>query len=975
MRLFILTIVLLLVSFTVSGKDFTVSGKVLDAKEQTPIEFAVVQITESEQHAITDKDGNFSIEKVHPGNIELKVSILGYAINTVKINLQSPVYDLRIKLKKSSLALDEVTITAQPTEDQSTSYKINSTTLEHEQILDVSQIQSLLPGGKTSSNTGLTGTRMFYIHSKSGSEMGNASFGTSLEVDGVRLLNNAGFDKFNPNGVDIRNISTVNIESVEVLTGIVSVEHGDFSNGIVKINTRKGRTPLEATVTINPKTKQFGLSKGFTLEHNLGTLNLSGEHTRSVSNLMSPYTTYDRNTFSSTHEKHFKNRLTLTSGLTFNTGGYNSESDPDLFTGTYTKIKDNVIRGHIAANWFLNKNWISNLDISTSVNYSNKFLEEKKRESSAATQAANHATKTGYFIATNYDEDPNAPITLLPTGYWYEIEYYDNKLIDFSAKVKADRVHSSAGYTNKILLGIDYSNSGNLGKGMYYDDMRYAPDWRPFDLSKIPHTNNLAFYLEDKLIKELGNRSKVTLVAGMRSDNTYINQSEYGWIGNISPRVNITYKKRNDCSSLVRYFNVHAGWGKSVKLPSLGVLNPRPGYSDNQVFASTSDANNVAYYAYYNQANTTLYNPGLKYQYNNQIEIGFGTNIKGTKINVSVYRNKTINPYIYESVYFPYSYNKTNQTAIEDSPIPVGDRRFTIDQSTGIITIHDISGTYPGYELAYKVKKEFQDRRRYSNGSPATRMGVDWVIDFAKVRALSTSFRVDGNFYYYKGLEEHLLAATEPTILMANGEPYKYVGYYAGTTHYSNGSISKQVNTNLTVQTHIPKIRMVFTLRIESSLYNYNQHLNEYKGKANGFVLENKSDYAGDDTNIYERNEYVGIYPLYYTTWEDMDTKVPFKEKFLWAKENDPELYTELSRLVKKTSYKNYFSANKLSAYYSANINLTKEIGDIASVSFFARNFTQNLGKVRSSQSNSETSLYNSYIPDFYYGISMRLKL
>jgi hypothetical protein len=106
-----------------------------------------------------------------------------------------------------------------------------------------------------------------------------------------------------------------------------------------------------------------------------------------------------------------------------------------------------------------------------------------------------------------------------------------------------------------------------------------------------------------------------------------------------------------------------------------------------------------------------------------------------------------------------------------------------------------------------------------------------------------------------------------------------------------------------------------------------------------------------------------------------MDTKIPFEEKFLWAKENDPELYTELSRLVEKTYYKNYFRANKISAYYSANINLTKEIGDIASISFFARNFTQNLGHVKSSRTASETSLYNSYIPDFYYGISVRLKI
>lgn len=976
LRLLILSFFLLHVSFVVSAQDFSISGRVLDAKEHTPIEFAVVQIIESEQYAITDKNGKFSIEKVHTGNVELKVSILGYATTTDKINLQAPVSDLIINLGKSTLALDEVIVTAQPKEEQSTIYNIGSVALEHEQILDFSQIQSLLPGGKTSTSNDLTEPQRLYIRSKA-SEKGNTSFGTALEVDGVRLQNNAGFNDYDPYGVDTRNISTVNIESVEVVTGIASVEHGDFSNGIVKINTRKGRTPISTTVTINPNTKQFGLSKGFALGENWGTLNTSGEFTKSVSQIMSPYTTYERNSLSLTHEKYFKNRLTLTTGLTFNMGGYTSESDPDLFTGTYTKRKDNVIRGQIGAKWFLNKDWISNLKFSTSVNYSNKFTEIKERKSSAATLAANHATETGYFIANDYDEDPNAPITLLPKGYWYEIEYYDNKMIDFTAKLKTDWVRSFANYTNKILFGLDYSNSGNLGKGTYYDDMRYAPKWRPYVLSEVPHTNNIALFLEDKLTKIFDKRSKVMLVAGVRSDNTYINQSEYGWVGNISPRVNVKYEQNNGKLSSVRNLNVYAGWGKSVKLPSLGVLNPEPNYSSRQAFASTSNADNVAYYAYYNQASTTLYNPDLKYQYNNQVEIGFGTNIKGTKINVSAYRNKIVNPYIYEAVYFPYSYKNTNQTSLEHSAIPVEDRRFTIDQARGIVTIHDVSGTYASYELDYEVKNEFQSRRRYTNGSPATRMGVDWIIDFARVNALSTSFRVDGNLYYYKGLEEHIFASTS-RLLMANGEPYKYIGYYAGSvsgsTFYSNGSISKQVNTNLTIKTHIPKVRMVVTLRIESSLYDYSQRLSEYSGGERGLILENRGDYFGEDADFYNRNEFVGIYPLYYTTWEDMDTKVPFEKKFLWAKEYDTELYTELSRLVEKTYYKNYFRTNKISAYYSANINLTKEVGDIASLSFFARNFTQNLGHVKSSRTGSETSLYNSYIPDFYYGISVRLK-
>ncbi|WP_421919429.1 TonB-dependent receptor [Marinifilum sp.] len=961
-------------SQAISQTHQDLTGKVLSKESGKAIELATVVLKEINKWSVTNANGEYSIKHLQSGKYNIAVTCLGYKTieQEIWISPDSSIHHFEMEIL--SLGLNEVKVTAELKEEQSTTYKITSTALEHEQVLDVSQIQSLLPGGKTSTSTSLIGSRRLLIHNESTGEMGNASFGTAIEVDGVRLQNNASFNDFNPNGIDTRNISTVNIESIEVTTGIASVEHGDLSNGIVKINTLKGRTPLKAIVALNPKTKQFGLSKGFALKNNWGTLNVSGEHTRSFSNLMSPYKTYERNGLSLTHEKYFKNRLTLTTGLTLNEGGYNNEDDPDLFTGTYEKIKDNVIRGNIAAKWFLNKKWINNLWFSTSVNYSDKFEEERDNKSAAGTSAANHATETGYFMATDYDENPSAPIKLLPTGYWYETRYHDSKQIAFAAKIKADKVNTFENYTNKILLGIDYSNSGNLGKGTYYEDIRYAPDWQPFVLSEVPHTNNLALYLEDKLTRKLNERSKVILTAGVRSDNTYIRKSDYAWVGNISPRVNIKYTQKNGTASTVSSYNVYAGWGKSVKLPSMGVLNPKPTYSDKHAFVSPSNSDNVSYTAYYNQASTTLYNPELKYQYNNQFQLGFGVNIKGTKINVSAYRKKTNNPYIHHSVYTPYSYNITEVEALENSMIPADDRRFTIDKSTGLVTVHDASGQHASYPLNYKVRNDFLSRTKYSNGSSVTRMGVDWIIDFAKVKALSTSVRIDGNYYYYKGIEEHV-SASRPNIRMANEEPLKYVGHYIGSESAANGSLSKRVNTNFTIETHIPKVRMIVTLRIESSLYNYSRKLSEYGRGNRGFILEDRANYFGDDTNIYERNEYVGIYPLYYTTWEDMDTKSPFEERFAWARENDPALYAELSKLVVKTDYENFFKSNKISAYYSANIKVTKEVGDIGSVSFFARNFTRNMGTVRSTRAEGNRSLYGSYLPDFHYGVSMRIKL
>lgn len=231
-----------------------------------------------------------------------------------------------------------------------------------------------------------------------------------------------------------------------------------------------------------------------------------------------------------------------------------------------------------------------------------------------------------------------------------------------------------------------------------------------------------------------------------------------------------------------------------------------------------------------------------------------------------------------------------------------------------------------------------------------------------------------------------MIAWSPSSQMMTDGNPYKYIGYYVGSSStstssaasssVSNGNLSQQVNTNLTVTTHIPKLRLIVSMRVEASFYNYRRNLNEYSGGDRGFVIDDVNDNFGTNTNIYSGDNYVAAYPLYYTTWEDPDTKIPFAERFAWAKDNDRALYNELAKLVSKSNTNYYFNRNKLSSYFSANLSVTKEIGDVASISFYANNFFNNMKRVKSSQTHLETSLYNSsYIPKFYYGLSLRLKL
>ncbi len=181
---------------------------------------------------------------------------------------------------------------------------------------------------------------------------------------------------------------------------------------------------------------------------------------------------------------------------------------------------------------------------------------------------------------------------------------------------------------------------------------------------------------------------------------------------------------------------------------------------------------------------------------------------------------------------------------------------------------------------------------------------------------------------------------------------------------------------NVTVTTHIPSIRMIVSLRGEFSLYNYARSLSQLPDGLRGIVLEKSEDYFGTPYDGTSENRTIALYPEYYTTWDNPSQLIPFEDKLRWAYDNDKPLFNELTKLIVRTNYPYTMNPNRLSKYYSANLTVTKEIGDHVTLSFYANNFFNNMKKVRSSQTDLESSLFGSgYIPQFYYGLSLKLKL
>ena len=175
---------------------------------------------------------------------------------------------------------------------------------------------------------------------------------------------------------------------------------------------------------------------------------------------------------------------------------------------------------------------------------------------------------------------------------------------------------------------------------------------------------------------------------------------------------------------------------------------------------------------------------------------------------------------------------------------------------------------------------------------------------------------------------------------------------------------------------------MIISLKVQATFLRYQRYLSEKAdGSVRSYIVSDRSDILSTtEQSIYSGNNFVVLYPEYYTTADDPNTQRNYLEDLKWAKQNDKQLFNDLSRLAAVTNYIWHFGKDYYTPYFSANLNVTKEIGDLASVSFYANNFFNNLGQVKSSKTGEVTSLggaafaNNRFIPGFFYGLSIRLK-
>ncbi len=946
----LLCIVAVLLSINMSAEAAggnTIYGRVIDVNTHSGVAGAMVGIEGTYLWATADNKGEFVLRGVQNGDYTLQATCLGYVPYSLEISVRKDMDGVVIQMTQQTLAIDEVVVTAQTVSSvPNTTYTIGSDALQHMQVSNVADVAALLPGGKTL-NPDLTRTNAqdnaFMIRG-GGSREGNASFGTAVEVDGVRLSNNASFNtestSSNITGVDTRNISVSNIESVEIVTGVPSAEYGDLNSGMVKINTRKGYSPWKIELAVNPRTYQASFSKGFDLGNDNGALNVSGEWTRATSNLVSPYTSYTRRGFSAGYLKTFRRVLKFDVGFTGNIGGMNSKDDPDAYKGEYTKVRDNVFRANTSLVWLLNRKWITNLKLEASVNFNDNLSHAHTLVSNSNLQPAVHSEAEGYYLAD-----------LLPYTF-YPDRIVDSKELDFAASLKYDWNRRWGKVRSSLKAGVQWKANGNAGQGEYYLDPSLAPNgYRPRPYTDYPFMHNLSAYVEENFVFPIG-RTSFELTAGLRFENITIRDADYDNLNTFSPRLNARWRFTDNIS-------LRGSWGIAYKLPSYYVLYPKQEYRDTQTLGF-NDASGKPWYVYYTQPYAMRHNADLKWQRNENAEVGVDMAFGGFRISLAAFSNLTKLPYKYSTAYDPVSYlmlEKPNSYTMPANP------QVRVDSQTGMVYVRaDDSEQWTPMDVKV-VNQSFVQSKYSDNGTDVIRRGVELIVDFPQINPIRTHFRFDAVYNYTKYLDNSLswYYASGKSHTSLPNRAYEYAGIYAngGGTSTINGKTTNTIDANLTAITHIPRARIVISCKLEMTLLRRFRNLSEYNGQEYAFTV-------GEDGNsptggsIYDGDSYAAIRPVSYV---DLDGNIhPFTD----AEAAD----TRFNNLILRTGNAYTFAADGYDPYFSANLSITKEIGDHVSLTFNANNFTNSRRYVKS----YANGVYAIFTPAFYYGLTCRIK-
>ena len=780
------------------GKDVTLKITVLSDTDGQPVAGASALLTDYGIYDISDADGRLTLAKVPVGKATLQIQMLGFEDFEKQFQFRKD-STFTVRISESTLALEEVVVTAKPSSTvASTASSIGRMAIDHLQATSLKDIMQLLPGQLMSSSD-MTSEEKLTIRTLNQSTANNA-FGTSIMMDGVPMSDNTSLsDKVGGTsggtGVDLRQISADNIESVEVIRGIPSAEYGDLTSGAVVVNTKAGYTPWEVRAKVNPTTLNASFGKGWKFSEKAGSLNVNADYARASGDPRVKNRSFDRISGGITYSNTIGRIWSTTTKL--NVSGIIDlrTEDPDLLVeGTETSQKQTSFRLTHKGRISFNKKFSRSLNYAIGLSY------------------ANNDTRTSSIVSAG---GGMPVITSLTDGY-YQVPYITDSYragggtvsnpFSFYAKV-GNVFNLNAGPVNqRFNMGAEYRLEGNKARGFYNDDafmpLRPNSNGRPRPYYDIPALNQVSAYLEDNLTWNITKVIEFKLQAGVRMDMLQPGLPEQ--VYSISPRFNASLK-------LTPWLTIRGGWGQSNKTPGLAHLYPEPKYMDRETASYLPADVSKQLVMYHTRVTEVERNNSLKNATNSKSEIGFDLNFSnGMSASVVAYQDYMNNGF---GNYTEYSLYTANY--------------YTAAQ--GILL--DANGKpYIDWQHPARVDTVWTTSGRIGNTQASLDRGIEFDVNLGQIKPIRTSIILSGAYM------ETQTWTTGPNYSSPTGIPATSVYAQGGANTppfkllYPSGQskdISRRFSMNLRLVCNIPRMKMVISLANQVIFYQYRHTTNQ----------------------------------------------------------------------------------------------------------------------------------------------------
>ncbi len=780
--------------FANDSREGYVYGNISDQNTGEPIPFAALYIHESHSGTVSDINGRFTFSLEQARSYRVTVSSLGYQSLDTLFTLDNST-QLDIKLQPQSFALQEVVVSAKENVRGNSSSLIGKEALQHAQASSLADVLQLLPGGLTKE---ISMTSASYMQLRQAGSDVNTSLGTAFVMDGMTLSSDAEQNIYGmtssptvSRGIDLRIIAPDRIESVEVIRGIPSVEYGNLTAGVVKVELKRGKTPLEGRLKSDFNNKLFAVGKGFLLPREAGTLNIDLDYMNYTGDPRNRLDTYKRFTASG----RYQNRFEFANNASFRV-------NTDLsYTGSFDKSKSDPDAMQGKEDYFFSD--YNNASVTTSGTFTlpRRFVKELYYSASASSTRTlverQHLITPGVMPLSSSMVEGAFDSEYLPAQYTSYLTV-DGRPFTVRAKMQAKAEASTAGVAHNLLAGAEWELNKNRGKGELYDLNRppypATKSTRPRAYTEIPAINTLGMYAEDRLRLQTG-ETVFSAMIGLRASPAllpaaYDISGKWYW----EPRVNL---KVDLPSFQINGQTVHtaltAGAGKHYKFPTQAQLYPAPLYFDYVQLNYYSQ--NPALRAL--NVRTWIEDPtnySIQPSLNVKQEVGLQVRAGQVRLDVTLFNERMNNGFSSESMFVSHTYQKYDPTSVDPS---------TITEKPGLSDFTFVDDTLSS--LYSKAR----------NNALVHKRGVEYTLALGKINALHTSVRIDGAWFHTR-YSLHAPRYYKPGVVI-NNRTYPYVGIY----DYSNTDNREmtQFNTNLYLDTHIPVLRMVFTTSVQGTWF------------------------------------------------------------------------------------------------------------------------------------------------------------